>query len=758
MWNKQTAVAVILFFFALINCSAQDCNLTLEGFVFDETSDLPLSYVNVIIQENSKGSVTDDDGRFFIPDLCSGHYHVYVSHIGCETQKLHLELSSDTLLHIVLDHSEASLGTVVVTGKTDKSAGQAKLSVNRRTLEDNTNKNLSAMLENEAGVHLIKNGAGISKPVVHGLYGNRLSILNNGVIQSGQQWGNDHTPEIDPYAADEISVLKGASAIQYGAGNLGSIILVEPKRISREPHLHGQINYTYETNGRGNTLNARLGKYSPLVAWRASGTFKKYGDKTTPDYFLNNTGLSEANLSLQLEKTWNQVFFLDFYGSTFNTKLGVLRGSHIGNVAQLEEAITKDVPFFTEEDFSYALEAPRQNVSHHLLKLKSKYFFNDNQIFEAVIAGQINDRKEFDIRRGERENIPSLSLLQYALNVDFLYSHTLESEWKFKIGNQSIITDNTNNPETDIFPLIPDYRSWKTGVFSTLSKRWDALYVNAGLRYDFEYQDVAAFTNEFPREVIRYDNLFNNLNGIITGKYNLTKEQFLSLNLGYTMRNPGINELYSNGLHQGVSGIEEGDTELIKEKALKGTVEYKWVPNTYFTIDALAYYQVFDDYIFLNPTGEIRPTIRGAFPVFKYEQTDANIYGLDLSTQFTIQNAVQGVLKYSYLKGTDTTKDKPLVFMSPNRLFVSLSYQMNTRVVFEQSNILADQDFLLPPSTYSLLGLKFSTNIISPKNKLRCYIKADNLLNARFRDYLNRQRYFADDLGRSIVLGLNFKF
>ena len=242
-------------------------------------------------------------------------------------------------------------------------------------------------------------------------------------------------------------------------------------------------------------------------------------------------------------------------------------------------------------------------------------------------------------------------------------------------------------------------------------------------------------------------------------------------------RNPGINEFYSNGLHQGVSGIEEGDPNLNTEKALKNTLEFKWLPNSNFTLNVLAYHQYFKDYIFLNPQDDFRLTIRGAFPVFKYDQTDANIYGIDVSTQLTVSHSIFGLLKFSYLKGNDARNNIPLVFIPPNSLFASLTYrehktmtfiknlkmedsetELSNRLVFRQNNLLEEQDFVQPPPAYSLLGLKLSTNLILPTYKIRCFVKADNLLNISYRDYLNRQRYFADDIGLSITVGVNVKF
>ncbi len=776
MCNKRIFLCFTLLITSFI-CSGQNCTLTVDGVVYDEASESPLSYVNIFIQETQSGTTTDEEGNFILENICPGEYHFILSHIGCEGKKIHLDIDQDTTIRLALSHTTTTLGTFVIEGQKENFSKQANVAVNRLNIEDRANQNLSGMLENETGIHLIKNGNGISKPVVHGLYGNRLMILNNGILQSGQQWGNDHSPEIDPFAADKISVIKGASAIEYGGGNLGSVILSEPKRIEREPHLHGQINYIYDTNGRGQTVNARLEKYASLMPWRISGTLKKFGDKSSVDYLLNNTGLEEANLSIQLEKNWNENMFLDFYLSTFNTRLGILRGSHIGNLTDLEAALVSEVPFNTEDDFSYEIEAPKQHVSHHLAKTKLKYFVKKNQTLEFVLAGQLNDRKEFDVRRNDRSEIPALSLRQYTLNLDSKYSNYLNDDWVLKFGYQNILTDNSNDPETGILPLIPDYLSWKSGVFSTASGVVHNTFLNFGVRYDYEYQNALTISTTLPREVLRFENRFNNISALFAVKNEITKAHSISWKFGYTTRNPAINELYSSGLHQGVSGIEEGDINLSKEKALKNTLEYVWLANSKFSLNALMYHQRFKDYIFLEPQEELRLTIRGAFPVFKYRQTNASIYGIDISTQFTLNPSLFGLVKYSYIKGQDRGNDIPLIFMPPNSVYGSLTYraqrnikisealriedseiEITNRFVFEQTNILMDQDFTPPPPSYNLVGIKFSTNLILPKYKIRVFAKADNLFNIKYRDYLNRQRYFADDLGLSLSFGLNVKF
>lgn len=777
MFNKKVHFIIAILFFGSFWLQSQECSLVLEGKVQDEETGQILPFVNVVIQENTRGKASNEQGEFSFDKLCSGHYHLTFSHIGCEPVVVHVDLKTDTVILIKLSHHPTSLAGANVTGRAVNSDKQSTLVVNRQSIEDQSNKNLASLLENESGVHLIQNGNGIAKPVVQGLYGNRLAVLNNGIIQSGQQWGNDHSPEIDPFSADKVIVLKGVSAITYGGGNMGNAVLIEPKSISKDPHLHGQVGYVFESNGRGNTLNFRLEKYSPKIAWRIGGSLKKYGDKKTASYFLNNSGTEEGNLSIQLEKSWREKVSLEIYGSTFNTRLGILRGSQIGNLTDLELAFDRTTPFYTEEQFSYQIDAPKQQVSHHFLKVKTSYFFSDTRWLEATLAGQLNQRKEFDVRRSGRSSIPSLSLSQFTINAEFKYTQDLNKNWRWKIGNQNISTDNTNNPETGILPLIPDYYSLRTGIYSTLSKKFNRLGLEWGIRYDYEYQNVAAISTSLPRKIEYYRNNFQNVSALFAMNYSLEKNQKMNFNVGYSMRNPAINELYSRGLHQGVGGIEEGDVNLKTERAVKGSFAYEWLPNKNFSFEGVSYAQYFQNYIFLNPEDEVRLTIRGAFPVFSYKQTQALIFGVDLSSRFTIANSIFGAVNYSFLRGMDLEQDIPLVFMPPNSLFGSLSYrtkkimkltsklkiediefEVNNRFVFKQNYLNADQDFVAPPPGYNLLGAKISANVSSSKMRYRVYIQADNILNVAYRDYLNRQRYFADDLGYSITLGVQMKF
>ena len=393
---------------------------------------------------------------------------------------------------------------------------------------------------------------------------------------------------------------------------------------------------------------------------------------------------------------------------------------------------------------------------------------------ETIVAAQLNKRKEFDIRRGGRSGIPSLSLAQITLNAESKYTHDFQKNIQLKLGHQTIITDNTNNPETGILPLIPDYSSIQSGVYAIISKKLKKVLLDLGGRYDYTFQNVASISNALPRKIDNYNNKFHGVTGFLSLSYSLSPRQWISLNTGYAMRNPAINELFSRGLHQGVGGIEEGDINLKMEKAIKNTLSYKYLPNEKFSFEALAFAQYFQNYIYLNPEDKVRLTIRGAFPLFSYKQTSALIYGVDLSTTLTFAKSFYSRLNYSFIRGKDTDINAPLVFIPPNSFFGSLSYRMkkrsttsiiediefevSNRYVFRQNYLNADQDFVAPPPGYNLLGAKISANITSSKVGYRLFVQVENMLNASYRDYLNRQRYFADDLGISFTLGAQVKF
>jgi iron complex outermembrane receptor protein len=197
---------------------------------------------------------------------------------------------------------------------------------------------LGESLQRITGVSVLQTGNNIYKPVIQGLHSSRVLILNNGIRQEGQQWGSEHAPEIDPYVANRLTVIKGASSVRYGGDAIGGVVLVEPRLLQYNPELNGELNLAAFSNNRQGVLSAMfeggLDK-SGLNAWRLQGTVKRGGNAKTPAYWLQNSGVEEFNMSAAAG--WKKKEKgLELFYSLFNTRLGIFTGSHIGNLTDLE--------------------------------------------------------------------------------------------------------------------------------------------------------------------------------------------------------------------------------------------------------------------------------------------------------------------------------------------------------------------------------------------------------------------------------------
>jgi iron complex outermembrane receptor protein len=750
----------------------QPCGLRIKGRVLDESTGIVLPFASIYNKTTGKGAVADSLGNFNMSGMCPGTYTFQFDHLACKTKEISLTLLRDTTLNIFLEHQLERLSEVTIRGKKEGRTAQVSSTIDRDRLVGMGGKNLADIIEDVPGVSTLKTGAGVSKPVIHGLYGNRVTILNNGIAQSGQQWGNDHAPEIDPFVADHISVVRGASALLYAGSSLGGVVLVEPGNIPDNTSLDGSINYLYQSNGQGHTLNARIGRSDRWAAWRITGTLKLIGDGKTPDYNLTNTGRREEDLAVQLQKKFSEKWETGLYYSMFNTNIGILRGSHIGNVTDLEGALSRAEPLYTAASRSYSIEAPHQEVQHHLLKLESHFLISDVSSFQVIYGGQLDNRKEYDVRRGGRSDKPALSLLQNNQYLEATYDRAFTGGLSLQTGLQFDYTDNANDPQTGVLPLIPDYRSYKSSSFLVLKKQQNKLFYEFGARYDLKKMKTWKISDTYPRVVERISRWYRNYG--LSGGLTCRVSGFLKANLdmGLVMRAPEVNELYSYGLHQGVSGIEIGNPDLEPEKSFKLVLSTDWNSGYRFSLHALAYIQSIRDYIYLQPQAEFQLTIRGAFPLFKYMQTDARLTGSDLSLFFDPLKRMRVVTQVSLLKGWNTGEDIPLINMAPCKGTASLSYSLkdhgrlrnntlslNGLYVSQQKNYREGQDFLPPPGAYFLFGCKASSDINLKNNRdVRLSVQADNLLNRPYRDYMDRLRYYADEPGFNLMLRLSYLF
>ena len=208
----------------------QECPYNFSGKITDSDTKENLQGALIKISTINLTTTTQKNGSFLFTKICGGQYSITVSHINCETINLIVDIKNDTAINFVLPHHANYLKEVVVNSEKRKDLNTvAKSEMKAKELFQQAGQSLGETLKSLPGLNSIQTGPTLSKPVIHGMHSNRLLILNNGIRQEGQQWGSEHAPEIDPFIATRISVIKGAASVRYGSDAIVGVILVEPK-------------------------------------------------------------------------------------------------------------------------------------------------------------------------------------------------------------------------------------------------------------------------------------------------------------------------------------------------------------------------------------------------------------------------------------------------------------------------------------------------------------------------------------------------
>ncbi|RDK85391.1 TonB-dependent receptor [Marinirhabdus gelatinilytica] len=793
---------MLLLALASTGAISQNCDLTLTGEIIDLHDSSTLSGATIIIAETEDAVVSNLDGSFTISGLCPGTYNVQVSHPECATRAFSFEISENTSRTFRLEHHLEELNQIIVKGSSYVTKTETLLEnrIETETLESFSNASLGDALKTISGVSSLNTGNAVVKPVINGLHSSRITIVNNGVRQQDQEWGAEHAPNIDLNTAGSITVLKGASALQFSGDAIGGVVVSEPARVAIKDSLYGKTLLSAQTNGRGATFTTVLTKsFSSGFYSTVQGTLKQYGDFEAPDYVLTNTGTEERDFSVNVGI--NKIKYgLEGYYSYFENTLGILRASHVGGAQDQVAAINSDTPLVIR-DFTYNIDVPRQEVTHHLAKLSGFVQLDNVGKLSLQYDFQQNNRFEFDVTRID-DGIPSVDLELTTHNLMLSLESDLSGKTSTKFGLVGNFQENFANPATGVRRLIPDYEQYKLAAFGIADTQLtEKLTAELGFRFDYTYMDTFKFYRTSFWEARGYDEQFPELvveefnNQILTNpeldfgtisatagiSYQLSKDYFLFANYSLASRAPNPSELFSEGLHHSASRIELGDLRFGPEISQKITSALQ-KKGSDFSFSINPYANFIEDFILIEPTG-IEQTIRGNFQVWEYRQTSARLLGVDTDLQYKLTEDLHYSNQFSLVKGWDRTRDQALINMPPANLVNGITYVLpwktpvsiglDSNYVFEQ-NEFPDNNFEVfipetdsfetvdistPPAAYHLIGLRASTVFnIHKNNKLKLNVNVSNLFNTSYRDYLNRLRYYADDLGRNITLQLKFNY
>lgn len=794
MQQKLFAVFSLLLF-----CAIGFSQHTISGKV-SGNSQLVLAGSHIHIGQKTVSA--DASGFYSVSDLPSGKTKVYISYIGYKAVDTLIDIRESAIINFILKQDMAKLAEVTVQQKSNshnQSVLEQKLKT--ETIEKYSSQTLGDALKEISGVSSLKTGSTVVKPVINGLFGSRVPVINNNVRMEDQQWGTEHAPNLDINSAGKITVIKGASGLQYGGDAVGGLVIIEPVSVKKDT-LFGKTIMSLSSNGRGGTISTSLHKGNFCDwSWNAQGSFKYFGDRETPDYVLSNTGNREANFSGDLKYTGKKYDATVFY-SYYNATIGILSASHTGNANDLRRSINNRIPSVIN-DFTYTIGNPKQQVKHHLAKLNFNYYFDDNASLAVQYAFQFDNRLEFDVRRGNYDNLAALDLdlTTHAVNID--YKKSFEN-WDLKLGTSGSYQENFADPATKIRPLIPSYNKTDVGFYGIANYVVsNGLSLEGGLRYDFSNVDATKFYQKSRWIERNYDAQFSD---IIIGEASnqwLTKPNFTFHNVSASLglhknfsndldwyanaslatRNPNPSEFFSDGLHHSTGMIEIGDLSLQKEQSYKlsTTLKKSW---TMFSIELNPYLNLINNYIFLTPGG-YEGSNRGTFPVWDFVQSNARLAGFDITTNWNISSQWKHDFSLAYVNGEDLETNAALIDMPPlaigNKIRYSkkewheLQLELKSDIVLKQNrftnnnptiNIVendelvpVEMDISTPPDGYHLLHFYSEMTFKTFKNATAVVaFSVQNILNTNYRDYLNRQRFFADEMGRNFQIQLKINY
>ena len=790
------------FFISVFGFSvnSEKCKNSLSLNVIDLHDGSSLDNANVYLEEIDIVGKTNQNGLIVFENLCDGNYTLSVSHEDCETSTIRVVVKKDTYKKVFLEHHLNELQEIIVASSNrvnSKSLFENKIS--KEVLDDYNSRTLSEVLQTVTGVSSLNTGTYLSKPVINGLHSSRVILINNDVRLEDQEWGIEHAPSIDINSIDKISVIKGASALQYAGDAVGGVIIAKTSREKLVDDLYGSVTTNLQSNGRGGAVSTSFTKTnSNGWYYKFQGTLKQMGDFETADYVMTNTGYKENNFSLKAGLNRIDHGF-DIYYSLFSNQLGILRSSHAHTAIDIINAINNEIPRVIDE-FSYDINIPRQKISHNLVKIKAFKNFNFGKLTMRYDY-QVNDRKEFDIRRGGRTNPAlDLNLQTHALALDL--ESKFDSSSNFKAGISGRYQKNFPDPSTGVKRIIPDYKKYDFSFYSIYDTAFNEDWlVEAGIRYDFSHINSYKYYRTSLWELRNYNELFpeflvedlgintltnpkfdfHNISSNLGVRYSINEGENIYLNYSISSRKPNPSELFSEGLHHSSARIEIGDLSFQSEVGNNISLTYN-VSNEKSALTFNSFVNYVNDFIYIIPV-RTTSTLAGVFPVWEYMQADANLYGFDIKYDKQYFDNFFIGHQFSLVKGYERSNDKPLINMPPANLKNSISYNfldfnnlnisLESEYVFEQneypdtnfdiyiptSQTYAMLDTSTPPEAYHLLNLSSSIQFGSKNGgEYKINVRVENLFNNLYKDYLNRLRYFTHDMGRNIMLSLNYNY
>jgi iron complex outermembrane receptor protein len=752
---------IIILFFLLCNLSFAQYRLT--GEVKDAVTGEKLPEVSIYISDLKKTLSTGENGTFSIAGLPAGVIKFQFSLPGYKNLNLTVETDKiDKALEVELIPAEISTEEIVVTGSDIEKPYQTD-KIKARDLQRYGSMNVSEAVTKIPGVWQLSTGTGISKPVIRGLYGNRIGIMVNGIRFDNQQWQDEHGLVMSSDGIDNIEVIKGPRSLLFGPEAIGGVVSITDEHPAPVGTNTADINVKFYSNTLG--ILADLGMKG---AEKDFNWLIRFGGETHADYLDGNNdripqtrfgGYTVKGSTGYNKGIWAGAFDYSYTSYTY----GILEGREF----------EREFRNINETRFDRSFNGP-----HHKLKVHNAVFQNtfiaDRSKFKINLGYTYNRRQE--IEGNDERFLPDS--LQFG-NLDMtLRTASFDGSWNYffspftdlTIGSQSFIQSNKNAGERR---LIPDADVTSVSGTGMLNYKKDRAGFEGGLRFDLLKIKTAEFG---ARDSLEYfpalDLSYNSVNGSAGATYRITKAFLVKANFSTGFRAPNLAELTSNGLHEGIFQYEIGNKDFKNEQSLEGDLGLTF-DSKYLSLDISAFNNSIKNYIYLGQTND---TLRG-YPVFRYFQSDANLKGLE--ADITVKPDDWLSLRGTYstvLAKRDDGVNLPLIpadkiTASIHAELASWKFLYNPYLELSaytalKKTRLGENEVSVPG--YTLLSMNFGCDLSFERQLINISISANNLLNEVYIDFMSRIKllsatygdkvFFANNMGRNIVISVKVPF
>lgn len=599
---------------------------------------------------------------------------------------------------------------------------------------------LGETLNGIPGVTATQFGPNASRPIIRGLDGERVRIMQNGVgILDAGSLSFDHAVAIDPLIIEQIDVVRGPAALLYGGSAVGGVVNAIDHRIPKES-LNGMT-------GRGEARfggpdNARNGA---AVVDVGNGTFAIHADV----YSRETSNLDIPGYAVSKRKSLADGTARDDKGKgklnnssalsnggalgaawTFDTGyLGISYGSLNNNYGVVNEGNVR----IDMEQQRWEMAGEIRELRGPIQKLKVRMAHTDYQHVELE-GGEVGTTFK---NRGMEGSLEATHVPWASVNgvVGYQFQNT-----RFQaLGEEAFVPSVVT--QTQAFYVYEELPIDRHKI--TFGGRVGETSVKSSA------DDV--FTQAF-------NNRFNPNSFALGGLYTINDAWSATANLSHNERAPSYFELYANGEHVATGQFEVGNVNLDKEVSNGIDAQLKWKANGH-SITLGAYATRFQNFIGLLNTGATDPGT--GLAIANFTAVPALFKGLELEGKFALNDEWTLKMRGDYVHAKDTRNNEYLPRISPLRLGGGLDYRLgnwNARMdvlhAFKQNDVAENE---LKTDGYTNLSALLAYKL-PVKYHVELFAKANNLLNDEIREHASFLKDISPAGSRSVLIGARADF